>query len=64
MTSNVVVSPLIFGGNKVARHCRDCGKPLPRRSGKNVSGFCCVCHAKQMSREYWENYRKAKESHL
>jgi len=55
--ANVTVELLVFGkGHKTKKVCKNCGAPLKRRSGKNKSGFCKHCHAKQngYSRQYWQ----------
>ena len=51
---SVEVEPLMMGnGRKTKLSCRVCGKGLRRHSGKNKTGLCQKCHAKEISLVYW-----------
>jgi len=53
--ANVTVEPLFLQGQKTKKVCQKCGAPIRRRSGKNTTGFCKHCHAREngYSRQYW-----------
>ena len=56
------VELLVMGnGHRTKRVCRLCGKPIRRRSGRNLSGLCQSCHSREVMRVYWERKRKARD---